>query len=133
MLRPACWLPPKRPVTPRLDRRDLSQRPGSATRRSGAYRGGTCTRWTRTACRRRLIRLRHSRRTSLRIIAVRQSSSDGFLQSAAALPPGVGPLPKPDVERGRPRIGETSLDHFVTPYGPPKLSRTYRSHHRIPG
>jgi len=44
MLRPACWLPPKRLSTPRLGRTTLIARLGSATRRSGTYRGGICTR-----------------------------------------------------------------------------------------
>src|SRR5918994_1841154 len=48
MLRPADLLPPWRLLTPRLGHRDLSRCLGSATRRSGAYRGGTCTRWIRT-------------------------------------------------------------------------------------
>src|SRR6188474_1543008 len=55
MLRPACWLPPKRLVTPRSGHRALARCLGSATRRSGAYRGGTCTRWRRTACSRRSV------------------------------------------------------------------------------
>src|SRR5262245_53906488 len=55
MLRPADLLPPKRLLTPRLGHRDLSRCLGSATRRSGAYRGGTCTRWSRTT---RWLRLR---------------------------------------------------------------------------
>jgi hypothetical protein len=44
MLRPACWLRPKRLSTPRLGRTTLIARLGSATRRSGTHRGGTCTR-----------------------------------------------------------------------------------------
>jgi hypothetical protein len=44
-LRPACLLPPKRLLTPRSGHRRLRPCLGSATRRSGAYRGGTCTRW----------------------------------------------------------------------------------------
>jgi hypothetical protein len=48
MLRPADWLPPKRLLTPRLGHATLITRLGSATRRSGAYRGGTFTRWRRT-------------------------------------------------------------------------------------
>ena len=51
MLRPARSLPPffRRLLTPRSGRRDLSLRLGPATRRSGAYRDGTCTRWIRAA------------------------------------------------------------------------------------
>ena len=45
MLRPAGLLPPKRLSTPRSGPRDLSRSLGSATRRSDAYRDGTCTRW----------------------------------------------------------------------------------------
>jgi hypothetical protein len=58
MLRPACWLPPKRLLTPRLGRTTLIARLGSATRRSGTYRGGTCTRWSRTTgCDRSKVRI----------------------------------------------------------------------------
>src|SRR5258707_14623779 len=58
MLRPACWLPPQRLLTPRLAHASLLARLGSATRRSGAYRGGTCTRWRRTTgCGRLRVRL----------------------------------------------------------------------------
>src|SRR5712692_7367960 len=35
-------------LTPRLGRATFVTRLGSATRRSGAYRDGTCTRWRRT-------------------------------------------------------------------------------------
>src|SRR5438445_9414794 len=49
MLRPALLLPPKRLSTPRCGLRDLSRRLGPATRRSGAYRGGTLTRWLAAA------------------------------------------------------------------------------------
>lgn len=49
MLRPANLLPPKRLLTPRSGHRDLSLRLGPATRRPGAYRDGTLTRWINTA------------------------------------------------------------------------------------
>ncbi len=55
MLRPACLLPSKqltplfRLLTPRSDGQVSPLRPGSATRRSDAYRLGTCTRWTGAA------------------------------------------------------------------------------------
>src|SRR5208283_4319063 len=55
MLRPACLLPAARLSphnglsTPRLGPEALASRLGPATRRSGAYRGGTCTRWTTAA------------------------------------------------------------------------------------
>src|SRR2546425_2244720 len=49
MLRPACLLSPWRLVTPRSSRGTLIPRLGSATRRSGAYRDGTRTRWRKAA------------------------------------------------------------------------------------
>ena len=49
MLRPALLLPPQRLLTPRSDRTDLSASLGPATRRFGAYRDGTCTRWRSAA------------------------------------------------------------------------------------
>jgi len=48
-LRPAWWLPPKRLLTPRSGLEALAPSLGSATRRSGAYRDGTPTRWLVTA------------------------------------------------------------------------------------
>jgi len=56
MLQPACLLSPWRLVTPRLGREILIRRPRSATRRSGAYRDGTCTRWRKAAWSRALFR-----------------------------------------------------------------------------
>src|SRR4029077_1821918 len=59
MLRPVCLLPPQRLLpprgllTPRSGRGVSPYDLGPATRRTGAYRGGTCTRWTRAARRRR--------------------------------------------------------------------------------
>jgi len=58
MLRPACLLPAARLSPryglsmPRLGHRDFSQCLGPATRRSGAYRDGTLTRWRSAASRR---------------------------------------------------------------------------------
>ena len=52
MLRPALLLPPQRLLTSRLGHGDLSPRLGPATRRFGAYRDGTSTRW-RSAARNR--------------------------------------------------------------------------------
>jgi len=55
MLRPACLLhaarlaPPHVLLTPRSGSRHLYLGLGSATRRSGAYRDGTLTRWITTA------------------------------------------------------------------------------------
>jgi hypothetical protein len=49
MLRPANSLPPQRLLTPRSGHRNLSLCLGPATRRSGAYRDGTLTRWINTA------------------------------------------------------------------------------------
>src|ERR1700726_1274211 len=55
MLRPVCLLPTARLtparglLTPRSDDRVSPSRLGPATRRTGAYRGGTCTRWKRAA------------------------------------------------------------------------------------
>ena len=55
MLRPACLLPSEqlalyfRLSTPRSGDRVSPFRLGSATRRTDAYRGGTCTRWTGAA------------------------------------------------------------------------------------
>src|ERR1700694_3745661 len=64
MLRPVCLLPaarlapPRRLLTPRLGDEVSPARLGPATRRTGAYRGGTFTRWKRAACRLRLTTLR---------------------------------------------------------------------------
>src|ERR1700726_4448462 len=55
MLRAVCLLPTARLtparglLTPRSDDRVSPARLGPATRRTGAYRGGTCTRWKRAA------------------------------------------------------------------------------------
>src|SRR5262249_53078688 len=55
MLRPALLLPaarlapPDGLLTPRCGPRDLSRKLRPATRRAGAYRDGTCTRWRRAA------------------------------------------------------------------------------------
>lgn len=57
MLRPVCSLPaarlapPRGLLTPRSGGGVSPTHLGPATRRSGAYRGGTLTRWTRAACR----------------------------------------------------------------------------------
>ncbi len=56
MLRPALLLPPKRLLTPRFDRTPLGAGRWPATRRSGAYLGGTLTRWLGPA-----FRTRHGR------------------------------------------------------------------------
>src|SRR6266542_2702449 len=53
MLRPALLLPPKRLLTPRFDRTPLGAGRWPATRRSGAYLGGTLTRWLGPAFRTR--------------------------------------------------------------------------------
>ena len=49
MLRPALLLPPKRDLTSSFSRTHLWLRCGPATRRSGAYRDGTLTRWRSAA------------------------------------------------------------------------------------
>jgi hypothetical protein len=49
MLRPAFLLPPERLLIPRFGRRSLDRRRGPATGRSGAYPGGTLTRWNGAA------------------------------------------------------------------------------------
>src|ERR1700719_2111231 len=62
MLRPVCslpaarLLPPRGLLTPRSGVGVSPARLGPATRRTGAYRGGTCTRWRHAACRRRPLR-----------------------------------------------------------------------------
>src|SRR5947209_5520150 len=53
MLRPALLLPPQGLLTPRFDGTPLDARRWPATRRSGAYLGGTCTRWLGPAFRTR--------------------------------------------------------------------------------
>ena len=51
MLPPALLLPPVQGLlTPRSDRSGLPACLGPATRRSGAYRDGTFTRWNHGAC-----------------------------------------------------------------------------------
>ena len=111
MLRPADWLPPKRLLTPRSGHRDLSRCLGSATRRSGAYRGGTCTRWKSAASNGRLARTARAidRRVTAHhgSILARRDSPLGPRRSADILAAG-GSRPttegRPDRHEGRPGV-----------------------------
>src|ERR1700724_752259 len=93
MLRPVCslpaarLLPPRGLLTPRSGVGVSPARLGPATRRTGAYRGGTCTRWRHAACRRRPLRpssvcvtTHHGRSLAAppRIRPESERASDGF-------------------------------------------------------
>ncbi len=70
MLRPALLLPPKGLLTPRFDRTLLNAGRWPATRRSGAYLGGTHTRWLGPA-----FRTRHIAKIEPSVVHVQNAST----------------------------------------------------------